>query len=228
MARSGLTFSEALHREWVVIVSGQRIASVYAARKFERALRAGELRTGGQDGRVRALYALTERDGSVLAACAFELVLDDRGLPLQDTALPLRELALAAGDGPTLAVEPVRLARAGDCPAPWYASQLWGLEESDVAAFLRATQSLLRRRLAAEAPAPAPVPARAPTRDSAEDATVTRLSVARARRDRGEERVLTRAQLEALEEKHRLEVRELQREIVALRRKLNDLRWTAA
>lgn len=225
MAGSTFRYSEQTHRDWVVILSGQRIAAVYAFGKFQRALGAGELRVGEQDGRVRALYAITERDGTLRAACAFAIARDEHGALDRELRVPLKELTLNGPEGPDLEHGPVRLARAGNCPTPWHAARLWGAEESDVDTYLLAAQSLLMRQIAAGAKARASA---ADPRDPGEDVTVSRLAAARAKRAASEERVLTPAQLDALNEKHREEVKELQKEIVALRRQLNASRWSAA
>lgn len=219
------SFSEQRHREWVVILSGQRIASVYAWAKFERALQAGELRVGEQEGRVRAVYAITERDGTLRAACAFAIARNERGELERELRAPLRELASKAAEGPDLEHGPVRLARSGNCPTPWHAARLWGAEEADVDTYLLAAQSLLKRQIAA---GPKARVAAAAARETSEDPTVSRLSAARTRREAGDELVLTARQLDALNEKHRKEVKELQKEIVALRRELAASRWSAA
>jgi len=207
-------FAADTHREWVAILSGQRIASVYGIGKFESALRDGNLRIGDETGKVRALYVVTEKDGTVRAACAFSLARDENGALQREVKLPMRELAEKGGDGPDLESGVIRLARSGNCPTPWHAARLWGAEESDVDTFLLAIQNLLREQIAA--------PNRARRNAQAQTASVRAVPAPQ------EERLLTAAQLDAMREKHRLEVSELQREIVQLRRQLNNMKWTAA
>lgn len=214
MNDDSFSFSPDAHREWVALVSGQQIASAYGIGKFERALREGALRVGDETGKVRAVYVVTEKDGTIRAACAFTIARDGNGALQPELKLPIRELAEKGGEGPDLESGAIRLARSGNCPTPWHAARLWGAEESDVDTFLLAIQNLLRGQIAA--------PNRA--RRAAQAQAVTLRAVPAPQ----EERLLTAAQLDALREKHRAEVSELQREIVQLRRQLNNMKWTAA
>ena len=206
------SFSPDTHREWVAFVSGQQIASAYGIGKFERALGEGSLRIGEETGKVRALYVITEKDGTIRAACAFTIARDEHGALQRELKLPIRELAEKGSEGPDLESGAIRLARSGNCPTPWHAARLWGAEESDVDTFLLAIQNLLREQIAA--------PNRA--RRAAQAAPLRAVPKAQ------EERLLTATQLDAMREKHRQEVSELQREIVQLRRQLNNMKWTAA
>lgn len=210
MYSDSFSFSNGMHREWVAFMNAQRIASVYGVCKFERALKNGDLRIGNETGNVRALYVITERDGTVRAACAFMITRNDQGELQRELKLPIRELATQGESGPDLESGAIRLARSGNCPTPWHAAHLWGAEESDVDTYLLAIQNLLRDQIAT------------PKRIHSQPTPTRPVSAPQ------EERLLTASQLDALREKHREEVSELQREIVQLRRQLNNMKWTAA
>ncbi len=214
MSNETFSFTAGMHREWVAFLNGQQIASVYGIGKFEQALRSGDLRSGDETGKVRALYVITENDGTVRAACAFTIYRNEQGELQRELKLPIRELAEQGGEGPDLEAGAIRLARSGNCPTPWHASRLWGAEEADVDTYLLAIQNLLRDQIAA------------PNR--ARQAAPAQLATHRCAPVQQEERLLTAAQLDALRAKHREEVSELQREIVQLRRQLNNMKWTAA
>ena len=133
----------------MAFLNGQQIASVYGIGKFEQALRSGDLRSGDETGNIRALYVITEKEGTLRAACAFTIYRNEQGGLQRELKLPIRELAEQGGERPDLESGAIRLARSGNCPTPWHASHLWGAEEADVDTYLLAIQNLLRDQVAA-------------------------------------------------------------------------------
>lgn len=100
MSNETFSFTAGMHREWVAFLNGQQIASVYGIGKFEKALRSGDLRSGDETGKVRALYVITEKDGTLRAACAFTIYRNEQGELQRELKLPIRELAEQGGEGP--------------------------------------------------------------------------------------------------------------------------------
>ena len=229
------------HREWVMILSGERIASVRTLGAFLDAVGSDALGIAPQIQRVRALYLITEADGALRAACCFTLGFDPRGRIPTRFDLPLRVLALESGDGPVFGPGPVRVAHRGQCVLRDYEELLWGRSGSELRAWLDAAQQLLMGRLRARgqgrrvdrrnAPAPNSDPrvvdiaerraekAFASTRDDGRrlvgspTATGEQHAIAIGQ-------IWSREQVEALKARHRNEIAVLKQEIELLRRRL--------
>ena len=235
------------HREWVLVLSGERIASIRGHASFLEAVRAGTLGIPPQIQRVRALYLVSELDGMLRAACSFTLGFDPRGRIPREFSLPLRDLALRSGDGPDLGAGPIRLAHQGRCSVPWHAERLWGRSDGELRPWLEAAQQLLHERLRGRSggrgrapesdPSVVDMAARRAERAFGPDNTLSRHQldsgrrIARQRTATGEHAVAgqqgwTLEQVEALKARHRNEVAVLKQEIELLRRRLRAAETT--
>jgi hypothetical protein len=235
------------HREWVLILSGDRIASVRSHDGFLDAIRDEALGIPPQIKRVHAIYLISELDGTLRAACSFTLGFDPRGRIPPEFSLPLRELATRSGDGPDLGAGPTRLAHRTQCSIPWHAERLWG-DNDELRPLLDAAQQLLCSRLRGRGKG---LPERRDEsgRRITDDGTVVDLAARKAEKvfgpdntlDPGQlargrqlirkrtatgehatggQRAWTREQVEALKARHRNEIAMLQQEIELLRRRL--------
>ena len=242
------------HREWVLILSGERIASVRTHDAFLDAVREDALGIAPQIQRVRALYLISELDGMLRAACSFTLGFDPRGRIPREFSLPLRELAIKSGDGPDLGAGPTRLAHRGQCSIPWHAERLWGERSDQLRPLLDAAQQLLCGRLRGRGQG-LPERRRESGRRITDGSTVVDLAERKAEKafgpdnaldprqlDRGREllrkraatgehaiggqRTWTQEQVEALKARHRNEISILKQEIELLRRRLRAAETT--
>ena len=156
------------HREWIMVLAGERIASVRTYDAFLKAVREGTHGLEPRIARVRAIYLISELDGSLRAACCFTIGFDPEGRVPPGFDLPLRELALKSGDGPDLGAGLVRIAHRRKCAVHWHAERLWGERDADVRPVLDAAQRLLCDRLQGRAAgAPEAGPRDADLRDGA-------------------------------------------------------------
>lgn len=237
------------HHEWVMLLSGNRIVSVRRNDAFLDAVREGMLGIPPRIQRVRAIYMISELDGTLRAACFFTLGFDPRGRIPREFSLPVRDLALHSGDGPDLGAGSIRIAHQGQCSVPWHVERLWGRSTEELRPWLEAAQQLLCSRLRG--------PGRGASGDGAKrdegktrDRTVVDFAERRAERAFGPdhtlspdqlekgrrlagrrtatdddaavggERTWTLEQVEALRTRHRNEISVLKQEIDLLRRRL--------
>jgi hypothetical protein len=232
-----------------MLLSGNRIVSVRRHDAFLDAVREGMLGIPPRIQRVRAIYLISELDGTLRAACFFTLGFDPRGRIPREFSLPVRDLALHSGDGPDLGTGAIRIAHQGQCSIPWHVERLWGRSAEELRPWLAAAQQLLGSRLRG--------PGHGASSDggkredgSSRDQTVVDFAERRAERAFGPDHTLTRQQLEkgrrlanrrtatdgdevvggertwtveqveALRARHRNEISVLKQEIDLLRRRL--------
>ena len=194
------TIVPGLHKEWVVVISEGKNAPIRSFAAFKAALEEGTQRLQ-EDFDERAIYVLTDLRGTILAACAFVLGVDDDGrLPTQLT-LPVRDLARRGDSGADLGAGPIRIACAGHCPIPWHGKRLWGDIHAEVAPYLATIQHLLRGRAQRR-------------RDDLPERRVTRLG------RRATDSTWTHERVQGLVVAHQREVKKLRDENDVLRRRV--------
>ena len=235
------TFVPGRHREWVMILKGERIGSVRTHAAFLEAVHRNALVIALQIKRIRALYLISERNGTLRAACCFTLGFDPKGCIPTRFELPLRRLALESAEGLALGHRPIRIAHRGQCALPECEALLWGHSGSELRPWLDAAQQVLVSRLSARDQGRSRVQRGASPPSSerrvvdlaerrAEKACATPPEEGRrlvgSRTATGEQHAIedghawSREQVEELKARHRNEIAVLKQEIELLRRRL--------